>query len=82
MDAIVVIAASAGGLEPLMGIITVLPATCSASVFVVMHIGRRKSILPYLLQREGKLPAAFAENEQAIKPGAHLRCSTRLSHAC
>jgi len=69
MDAIVVIAASAGGLEPLMRIITVLPAPCSASVFIVMHIGRRKSILPHLLQREGKLPAAFAEDGLAIEPG-------------
>ena len=64
-----VIAASAGGLEPLVRIIAALPAPCSASVFIVMHIGRRKSMLPYLLQREGKLPAAFAEDEQAIEPG-------------
>jgi two-component system, chemotaxis family, protein-glutamate methylesterase/glutaminase len=69
MDAIVVIAASAGGLEPLLRIITALPTPCSASVFIVMHIGRRKSMLPYLLQREGKLPATFAEDEQAIEPG-------------
>jgi two-component system, chemotaxis family, protein-glutamate methylesterase/glutaminase len=69
MDSIVVIAASAGGLEPLVRIITALPAPCSASVFIVMHIGRRKSLLPYLLQREGKLPAAFADDEQAIEPG-------------
>src|SRR4051812_2358418 len=71
MDSIVVIAASAGGLEPLVRIITALPAPCSASVFIVMHIGRRKSLLPYLLQREGKLPAAFAGDEQAIEP-AHI----------
>jgi two-component system, chemotaxis family, protein-glutamate methylesterase/glutaminase len=69
MDAIVVIAASAGGFEPLLRIITALPAPCSASVFIVMHIGRRKSMLPSLLQREGKLPAAFAEDEHAIEPG-------------
>ena len=69
MDAIVVIAASAGGLEPLRGIITALPASCSASVFIVMHIGGRKSMLPHLLQREGKLPAAFAKHGQAIEPG-------------
>jgi two-component system, chemotaxis family, protein-glutamate methylesterase/glutaminase len=69
MDAIVVIAASAGGLEPLFHIITALPAPCSASVFIVMHIGRRKSMLPHLLRGRGKLPAAFAEDEQAIEPG-------------
>jgi len=69
MGAIVVIAASAGGLEPLVRIITALPAPCSASVFIVMHIGRRKSMLPYLLERESKLPATFAEDEEAIEPG-------------
>ena len=69
MDSIVVIAASAGGLEPLVRIIAALPAPCSASVFIVMHIGRRKSMLPHLLQREGKLPAAFAQDGQAIAPG-------------
>jgi two-component system, chemotaxis family, protein-glutamate methylesterase/glutaminase len=69
MDAIVVIAASAGGLEPLLHIINALPAPCSASVFIVMHIGRRQSMLPSLLQRDGKLPAEFAEDEHAIEPG-------------
>jgi len=34
-----------------------------------MHIGRRESMLPYLLRRAGKLPAAFAEDDQAIEPG-------------
>ena len=62
MNAIVVIAASAGGLEPLGRIIATLPVSCTASVFVVMHIGRNPSVLPSLLGRTGRLPAAFAQD--------------------
>ncbi len=69
MDAIVVIAASAGGLEPLRRVITALPASCTAAVFVVMHIGSQPSVLPLLLGRIGGLPVAFAEDGDLIEPG-------------
>jgi two-component system chemotaxis response regulator CheB len=69
MDAIVVIAASAGGLEPLRRIIAALPVPCTASVFVVMHIGSHPSVLPSLLARAGALPAAFAEDGASIEAG-------------
>jgi two-component system chemotaxis response regulator CheB len=69
MDAIVVIAASAGGLEPLRRIIAALPVPCMASVFVVMHIGSGPSALPSLLARVGGPPAAFAQDGAAIEAG-------------
>jgi two-component system chemotaxis response regulator CheB len=49
MVGIVVIAASAGGLDPLLCIIATLPASCAAAIFVAMHIGPHNSILPRLL---------------------------------
>jgi two-component system, chemotaxis family, protein-glutamate methylesterase/glutaminase len=68
MGAIVVIAGSAGGLDPLRQIIAALPVPCSASVFVVMHIGPNRSVLPSLLTRPG-LPASFAKDYAPIEPG-------------
>ena len=67
MDKIVVIAASAGGLNPLRRIIAALPVPCAAAVFIVMHIGTQRSTLPSLLS--GQLPAAFAQGGNLIKAG-------------
>ena len=69
MGVIIVIATSAGGLGPLMQIITALPPTCRASVFVVQHIGANESILPDILARRGRLPVAFARHGEVIEPG-------------
>lgn len=60
MNAIVVIGASAGGVEPLKGIVASLPGACLASIFVVEHIGDHQSNLPILLALAGSLPATFA----------------------
>jgi two-component system chemotaxis response regulator CheB len=68
MGAIVVIAASAGGLEPLRRIIAALPLPCAASVFVVRHIGCNTSVLPFLLARAG-LPASLAREGVLIEAG-------------
>lgn len=69
MDAILVIAASAGGLAPLKHIVAALPIRCTASVFVVMHIGRNRSMLPSILAAAGRLPAAFARSGELIEAG-------------
>jgi len=69
MNAIVVIAGSAGGLEPIRRITAALPVSCTASVFVVMHIGRKPSVLPSLLGRAGGLPATFAQDGSLIEAG-------------
>jgi two-component system, chemotaxis family, protein-glutamate methylesterase/glutaminase len=52
-----------------MRIIAAFPALCSASVFIVVHIGHRPSMLPVLLQKAGRLPAAFAKDGECIEPG-------------
>jgi two-component system, chemotaxis family, protein-glutamate methylesterase/glutaminase len=69
MHPIVVIAASAGGLPPLRYIAAALPTGCTASVFVVFHIGSSDSHLPEILNFSGIVPAAFAENETLIEAG-------------
>jgi two-component system chemotaxis response regulator CheB len=69
MIGIVVIAASAGGLDPLRRIIAALPLPCTAAVFVVMHIGPHPSLLPRILSNTGLLPATFAQDDLLIKTG-------------
>src|SRR5947209_19368336 len=66
----VVVAASAGGLEPLRTLLAALPADLPASVLVVLHIpatGGR--ILPRILDRSGVLPAAVGVNGEPLRPG-------------
>jgi two-component system chemotaxis response regulator CheB len=67
---IVVVAASAGGLEPLRTLLAALPADLPAAVLVVLHIpatGGR--ILPRILDRSGVLPAAAAVDREPLRPG-------------
>jgi two-component system chemotaxis response regulator CheB len=65
-----VMAASAGGLEPLRTLLARLPADLPASVLVVLHVpatGGRA--LPNILDRAGPLSAATAVNGERLKPG-------------
>lgn len=67
---IVVIGASAGGMEALRELVSHLPADFKASVFVVWHTSPSvRSILPSVLDENGPLPAAFATDHEPIKPG-------------
>jgi len=66
---IVVIGASAGGVDALRTVVASLPATLDAAVFVTLHIGTHKSELPWLLGRLGTLPASHAVDGEAIRPG-------------
>jgi chemotaxis response regulator CheB len=57
---IIVVGASAGGVEELQHLAAGLPATPDASIFVVLHIGsgiNGQSHLPAILSNAGKLPA-------------------------
>jgi two-component system, chemotaxis family, protein-glutamate methylesterase/glutaminase len=69
MNKIIVIAASTGGLEPLRLIVGAFPDKCSASVFVVVHIGNHRSNLPLVLSWSTKLSVSFAEDAASIQPG-------------
>jgi two-component system chemotaxis response regulator CheB len=65
---IIVIGASAGGVEALQNLVAGLPRGLSASVFVVMHVGpRSRSLLPELLSAAGPLPAVHPADGAAIE---------------
>ena len=67
---IIVIGTSAGGVEALQKIVSDLPKTLSASVFVVMHIpGWRRTELPEILSRRSNLPVLTPRNNETIEPG-------------
>ncbi len=67
---IIVIGASAGGVETLTRLVKALPADLPAAVFVVLHVSRHSnSALPKILSRAGKLPATHPRDGQAIVHG-------------
>ncbi len=67
---IVVVGASAGGVEALRALVGGLPADFPGSVFVVMHTAPDSpGVLAQILDRSGPLPAANATNRERIRPG-------------
>ena len=67
---IVVIGASAGGMEALQGLVANLPPGMQASLFIVWHLPPGlKSVLPRVLSKAGPLPAELAADGQEIQPG-------------
>jgi two-component system chemotaxis response regulator CheB len=67
---VVVIGASAGGVEALCALASGLPADLPASVCVVLHMPPYlKSVLAGILARSGPLPAVEAEDEMRLEPG-------------
>jgi two-component system chemotaxis response regulator CheB len=67
---IIVIGASAGGVEALVELVRGLPADLPAAAFVVLHLpAHATSVLPSILNRAGALPAVHPRDGQAIQPG-------------
>jgi two-component system chemotaxis response regulator CheB len=67
---IVVVGASAGGMEALQKLVARLPADFPASLFVVWHMAPGvKSALPDILARATPLPVAAAADGDPIEPG-------------
>ena len=83
------IGASAGGVIALERLVADLPADLPAAVLVVLHLpARGNSVLPDILDRSGRLPAAAAEDGDRLQashiyvaaPGRHLGVSgTRIA---
>jgi two-component system chemotaxis response regulator CheB len=68
--AIVVVGASAGGLDPLRALLRGLPDDLPAAIFVVLHIpATGGSALPRILDRSGPLRADTAVDGEPIEPG-------------
>ena len=67
---IIVVGASAGGVEALMHLASRLPPDLPAAVLVVLHVPpHATSRLPHLLGRAGPLPAAHATDNTPLRPG-------------
>jgi len=67
---IIVIGASAGGVQALSALVAELPAGLPAAVFIVLHIPADvPSLLPSILLRGSRLPVAHALNGEQIEPG-------------
>ncbi|HEY7605180.1 MAG TPA: chemotaxis protein CheB [Actinomycetes bacterium] len=67
---IVVIGASAGGVEALAGLAASLPAGLPAAVLVVLHVPSiGSSALPDILSRHGPLPASHVKDGEPVEPG-------------
>jgi two-component system, chemotaxis family, protein-glutamate methylesterase/glutaminase len=67
---IIIIGASAGGVEALSVLVSTLPYDIPAAIVVVLHTppwGR--SQLPEILARRGPVPAAFARDNEAFETG-------------
>lgn len=67
---IIVIGASAGGVEALVRLVQDLPQELDASIFVVVHLPSHiKSVLPDILSRCKSLPAKHPQDREPIAPG-------------
>jgi two-component system chemotaxis response regulator CheB len=66
---IVVLGASAGGVEALLGVLTGVAAGYAGTIFVVLHVPASGSALPGILTRRTALEATHPEDGEAIRPG-------------
>jgi two-component system, chemotaxis family, protein-glutamate methylesterase/glutaminase len=67
---IVVVAASAGGVEALRGLLSQLPVPTPATLLVVLHVpAAGGKVLPRILGRAGRLPASAAADGEVPLPG-------------
>jgi two-component system chemotaxis response regulator CheB len=66
---VVVVGASAGGVEALRNLAAALPEDFGAPLLVVLHVPSRGSVLPQILDRAGPLRANHAEDGMPLAPG-------------
>ena len=66
---IVVIGASAGGVEAISTVVAQLPRDLRAIVLVVLHVSRGRSVLPEILTRAGRLPAVHPSDGDQLDYG-------------
>lgn len=67
---IIVVGASAGGVDALTTLVAGLPEDLPVSVFVVLHTSPESpGVFAHILDRAGPLPARYAEDRERILPG-------------
>ncbi|NDJ23039.1 chemotaxis protein CheB [Nostoc sp. B(2019)] len=67
---LIVIGASAGGVEALTLLVKQLPSDLNAAVIIVLHVpSNGTSVLPRILNRAGNLPASHAQDGEVIVQG-------------
>ena len=67
---IVVIGASAGGIDALKILVATLPENLKAAIFITLHVAPYSDgILPEILERAGALPASNAKDWEPIQHG-------------
>jgi two-component system chemotaxis response regulator CheB len=67
---VVVVGASAGGLEVLKSLTAALPPDLDASVLIVLHVAPSgPSVLPALLRRRCPLPVDFGHDDEPLRRG-------------
>jgi two-component system chemotaxis response regulator CheB len=70
---VVLVGASAGGVESLRTFLGSLPADLPAAVLVVLHTASTgPGVLPQILQRVTALPVSFARGDEDVQPGQIL----------
>jgi two-component system chemotaxis response regulator CheB len=77
---VVVVGASAGGVEALITFVASLHANLEAALFIVLHVpANAPSALPHILAHAGPLPAKLAEDNELIARG-HIYVAPPDSH--
>jgi two-component system, chemotaxis family, protein-glutamate methylesterase/glutaminase len=71
-ECVVLVGASAGGVETLARLLEQIPQDFAAPILIVLHIGDRESALPAVLARYCALPVSHAVDGQQILPGTVL----------
>jgi two-component system chemotaxis response regulator CheB len=66
---IVVVGASAGGVQALMRFVSGFPPGFPGAVFIVLHVAPARSVLPGILGRRTELPVAHAVDGDLIEAG-------------
>ena len=68
---VICIGASAGGLNAVGELLSQLPVTLNAAVFVVLHLSRAAigELLVERIKKNAKLPCSLAENNEIMQPG-------------
>ena len=67
---LVVIGASAGGVDALTELVRTLPATLPAPVLIVLHLAASSpSLLPRILNRSTEMSVSAAEDGETLEPG-------------